>query len=417
MHMQQRHDLTGSEWPHSQNRPHCTTKPTNLPSITCIQDFNYHAHIYRTDTHPHRTPTSGGVPFGSGLNTLSALPYLDFRRTKWARCSDASEFDCLTPKGFTFMRVALSLPSVSDNTTAVYADFYNLHTDAGVEAGDLTARNDNVNQVAAHIAQWSRGNAVVVYGDVNSRYTRAGDTAIRGLLAGEDAAGPGLKDVWVELARGGVLPTVEDACGNPARDNQCETVDKVFYRSSPLVRLQAEQFRYDTARFLQADGNVLSDHNPVFVQFAWEAGAGLRQSAFFGGVGGAWFSDVPVLAGLSRPKAGVLTFRGGARLDSVAVTLTEGTRLRHGGTGGTEVSLALGADEYWTEAQLCKGEKNGKPRNFYIRAATSSGRLLAAGTATADCATFSAPDGWQIVGFVGQDGDEMDQLAFVYAPR
>jgi len=353
------------------------------------------------------------VPFGSGLNTLSTLPYLDFRRTKWARCSDASEFDCLTPKGFTFMRVALSSRS-SNNTTAVYADFYNLHTDAGVKDGDTQARNENIEQVAAHIAQWSKGNAVVVYGDVNSRYTRAGDTAIRGLLASE---GPGLRDVWVELERGGVLPTVEDACGNPAGGNGCETVDKVFYRSSPLVRLQAEAFRYDTARFLQADGNVLSDHNPVFVQFAWEAGAGLRQSDFFGGVGGTWFSDVPVLAGVSRPKAGVLTFRGGARLDSVAVTLADGTRFRHGGTGGTEVSLALGADEYWTEAELCKGEKSGKPRNFYIRAATSSGRILTAGTTTADCATFSAPDGWQIVGFVGQDGDEMDQLAFVYAPR
>ena len=39
------------------------------------EDFNYHADLYATDQHPYRTPTSGGVPFGSGLNTLSNFPY------------------------------------------------------------------------------------------------------------------------------------------------------------------------------------------------------------------------------------------------------------------------------------------------------------------------------------------------------
>lgn len=33
------------------------------------EDFNFHAYIYATDNHPNRTPTSGGVPFGDGLNT------------------------------------------------------------------------------------------------------------------------------------------------------------------------------------------------------------------------------------------------------------------------------------------------------------------------------------------------------------
>jgi hypothetical protein len=35
------------------------------------EDFNYHAALYANNTHPHRTPTSGGVLFGDGLNTLS----------------------------------------------------------------------------------------------------------------------------------------------------------------------------------------------------------------------------------------------------------------------------------------------------------------------------------------------------------
>lgn len=51
------------------------------------EDFNYHATLYANDKHPHRTATSGGVPFGSGLNTLSNFPFTDFERVKWDQCS------------------------------------------------------------------------------------------------------------------------------------------------------------------------------------------------------------------------------------------------------------------------------------------------------------------------------------------
>ncbi|KAK4099864.1 hypothetical protein N658DRAFT_452148 [Parathielavia hyrcaniae] len=381
-------------------------------AIHVQEDFNYHAHLYATDNHPYRTATSGGVPFGDGLNTLSKYDWVAFRRIKWDQCSIGSG-DCLTPKGFTFMRLALS--GSSDSTTAVYIDLYNIHTDAGVEAGDIAARQSNINQVAAYIAAWSAGNAVVIFGDANSRYSRTGDTAVRSLLAG------GFTDAWVQLQRGGVVPTAESLCANPSTVHTCETVDKILYRSSPLVTLRATAFRYESSRFLQANGSVLSDHNPVYADFTWSAGALLRQSALFGADYGTWFSDVAVLAGKTsatrKPKPATLTFRGASRLDSVGLALSDGTALTHGGSGGTAASLALGASEYWVEARLCKGEKDGKTRVFYIRAATSAGRSLAAGTATASCATFVAPQGWQIVGFVGQAGDEVDQLAFVYAPR
>ena len=79
--------------------------------------------MYKTDNHPYRTSTSGGVPFGSGLNTLSNYPWVDFQRIEWDTCSDISAQDCLTPKGFTAMRVRLE--------EGVYLDFYNVHADAG----------------------------------------------------------------------------------------------------------------------------------------------------------------------------------------------------------------------------------------------------------------------------------------------
>ena len=87
-----------------------------------LQDFNYHAYIYATDTHPHRTPTTGGVPFGSGLNTVANYPWSKFQQVKWNACWFNSG-DCLTPKGFSFMRMQIA--------DGVEVDLYNLHADAG----------------------------------------------------------------------------------------------------------------------------------------------------------------------------------------------------------------------------------------------------------------------------------------------
>ncbi len=98
------------------------------------EDFNYHAKLYAADNHPYRTPTSGGAGIGSGLNTLSSLPYDtdDFERAHWISCQLDSG-DCLTPKGFTFMRVRLA--------EGVYVDFYNLTPTPGrTTATKLRAR-------------------------------------------------------------------------------------------------------------------------------------------------------------------------------------------------------------------------------------------------------------------------------------
>lgn len=93
------------------------------------EDFNYHAAIYETDDHPFRTATSGGVPFGSGLNSISSSDWINYTRVKWDVCSNASGSDCLTPKGFTYMRW--------NPSEGVYVDVYNLHADAGYVALEL----------------------------------------------------------------------------------------------------------------------------------------------------------------------------------------------------------------------------------------------------------------------------------------
>lgn len=60
----------------------------NFSLIHVQEDFNYHATLYANDDHPYRTATSGGVPFGSGLNSLSLHPWTAFERVKWNTCSN-----------------------------------------------------------------------------------------------------------------------------------------------------------------------------------------------------------------------------------------------------------------------------------------------------------------------------------------
>ena len=85
------------------------------------EDFNYNWWLYAKDNHPHRTKWQGPVPIGSGLNTVANHKWSKFSRKKWSKC-DLNEGDCLTPKGFTFMRIEID---------DIEVNLYNLHADAG----------------------------------------------------------------------------------------------------------------------------------------------------------------------------------------------------------------------------------------------------------------------------------------------
>lgn len=372
------------------------------------EDFNYHAALYAADTaHAYRTPTSGGAGIGSGLNTLSKVPYDtdDFERVGWNSCQIDSG-DCLTPKGFTFMRERLA--------EGVYVDFYNLHTNAGTNDGDLASRADNLSQLTAFIATRSAGNAVVVMGDTNTRYTRTGDTIA------EFARANGLSDAWVQLVRGGSAPAkgsdalVCDQSGTTVPDT-CEVVDKILYRGSRSVTLNATSYHNEHTRFLTSDGLMLSDHDPITASFTWSRDPAFRLSDQFGGPHGDYFDDIDRVPAGARASA--VSLSSGARVDRMGLTLSDGTSLAHGGTGGTTASLTLASGEYVTSAQLCEGAKDGHTRIFYAKFTTSLGRNLAGGTTTSDCVTRAAPSGWQIAGFHGRAGDEVDKIGFVYTER
>jgi hypothetical protein len=279
-------------------------------------------------------------------------------------------------------------------------------------AADLIARAANLRQISDYIKVKSAGNAVVVFGDSNTRYTRGPDD-IPGIFKEQN----GMTDAWVQLVKGGVPPAggAETlGCDNPSKTTACETVDKVWYRGSPSVKLTATNFDYVGDMFLQADGSILSDHNPVLVDFAWSLTGNYRVSDAFGSEFGTWFNDLEAVSKISGASVKTVTLKGAERLDSVSLTLASGQTFTHGGTGGTAKTLTLNSGERLTGATLCRGQKDGKTRIFYAELRTSASRSVTAGVKTSDCVERNAASGQAIVGFVGMSADEVDALGFVY---
>ncbi|WP_062648849.1 jacalin-like lectin [Streptomyces maremycinicus] len=382
------------------NTPLISPRLAAYDIVNVQEDFNYHAALYAGDNHPYRTATSGGAGIGDGLNTLSDHAFEDFERVRWNDCTGTN---CLTPKGFTLSRVRLA--------DGVFVDLYNVHTNADDSDDALAARRANIEQLSDFIQANSSGNAVLVMGDTNTRYTRAGDN-IR-TLADEN----GLTDAWVQRVKGGTRPAQgADAllCPTTAPTNDCEVVDKVFYRGSKLLSLDATRYHNEWASFLDSAGGNLSDHFPHTVDFSYTLNPRLRASDFFGGPHGTAFNDAADLPATPSPRT--LILRGGARLDALALTLDGGTTLTHGGTGGTAASLTLATGEHLTSLKLTQGQRDGRTRIFSAAFTTDKGRALSSGTATTDATTFTAPSGWQIVGFTGRAGDEVDKLGVLYAP-
>lgn len=255
------------------------TNPDQFPAVNTVkispklnaydlvgvqEDFWYHTELTSEVTHPHQSvkDTSGRDPYffglGDGLNTFSQSPFSGFAREMWMSCNGYFEAgsDCLAPKGLTFARHTLA--------PGVEIDVYNLHADAGGAAEDLAARRSNLRQLADAIEARSAGRAVIVLGDTNSRYTRADD------ILPELVSSAGLTDVWVELSRGGVAPSVgaalQSGCASDPSGPDCETIDKIFYRSGGGVLLEALSYARPQD-FVDELGDPLSDHDPTAAVF------------------------------------------------------------------------------------------------------------------------------------------------------
>lgn len=370
--------------------------------INVQEDFNYHNELISQVTLPYLTKTSGVAGFGSGLNSLSKYPFRDLKRITWDKRSGLFDngSDELTPKGFTAATYEIA-PQVK-------VDVYNLHADAGSDDKSLEARRDNIRQLSNYIKEHSDGNAVIVFGDTNTRYTRAADNIE--LLMSEN----GLRDPWIDLIRGGSIPADGDALMDATNINgpNYEIVDKILYRGSKALSLNAQSYRLENQTFVDPSGKQLSDHFPITAEFVYSTSPQYQLSSTIGGSGGTGFNDLNYIPD-ARP--GFVVLNSGNRVDGISTLYGDGTNLAHGGQSNT-ATLNLADGEYLTQATIGQGTRNGDKRIFYVELSTNLGNKIEGGQKTSDQIKLEAPAGWYIAGFYGRAGQELDQLGVIYRP-
>jgi Endonuclease/Exonuclease/phosphatase family len=215
-------------------------------------------HEYRTERHPGPEavgidPASRPLFVGDGLGVLSRIPFTGNTRVPWPECfggldtSDGGAGDCLAMKGFAM--VTMTLADGAD------VDVYTLHAEAGGTAEDQRLQAENFGQLARFIDEHSAGRAVIVGGDTNL-HTDPDHP---------DASGTADTEIWEGfLDRTGLT----DACAATDCPDTGE-IDKIAYRNGGGVRLTATSHAMPRERFTAPDGEPLSDHPPVAVEFAW----------------------------------------------------------------------------------------------------------------------------------------------------
>ncbi|MGH8986440.1 MAG: endonuclease/exonuclease/phosphatase family protein [Acidimicrobiia bacterium] len=185
-----------------------------------------------------------------GLNQMSRFPFGEVRREMWAGCfgsldtSDGGAADCASQKGFSVARTELA--------PGVEVDVYNLHGEAGSTPRDLEESAADFEQLAEFLREHSARRAVLVGGDFNLHTDEEPD-----------------RGVFEEFLDATELSDVCDAvdCGEDA-----DEIDKFVFRSGGGVQLDALDHRFEREKFQRADGEPLSDHDPLAVTFAWSTG-------------------------------------------------------------------------------------------------------------------------------------------------
>ncbi|OWZ22809.1 hypothetical protein PHMEG_0002429 [Phytophthora megakarya] len=141
----------------------------------------------------------------------------------------------------------------------------------------------------------------------------------------------------------------------------------------------------------------------------------VQLSESIGGPHGLQFSDQ--LAATSGMIISSVTIRAGERVDGLTLQVTSPKEMTftHGGAGGKENTLTLEPGEYITSLEAYVGKKNGKTRIYYLRLGTSGGNQVSGGTQTEEKYIQVAPKGYQLGGFFGRYGDEIDLIGAVWS--
>ncbi len=244
---------------------------TNLKSKMSTYNFGTHRASITTDVvlESNRPVDTDGLQFAvrKAIGSFTNESYTKFNSSYSADVINVSIFkqevnivdgNSLIKKGYRYYETTIGGEKV---------DVFITHADAGSTDGSSTdpyvvSRQTQLQQIAQAIL--AKGNAdrpKLFMGDTNCRWTREDlNTYFVNVLSGTYDVG----DAWVELARNGVYPTVEQA---RIAD---EVVDKFFYinpKGNNKMKLTPISFLRDVSDYVDTSGNALSDHYPVIVKF------------------------------------------------------------------------------------------------------------------------------------------------------
>jgi hypothetical protein len=241
------YNVAGLPEPLSSSRPlFYTSKISPLLNafdmVVAQEDFHYHADLKSKAEHPYISARSRQGVLGDGLSRFSVFPFAGVEHVAWERCYGSLGYanDCLTPKGFSMAAHQIA--------PGVKIDIYNLHMDAGGSKGDVDARDAQMDQLIAFMAERSPGRAVIIGGDWNLSGKRERDLEILDKII----AGEGLTDSCRALS-----------CGK-------ERIDRILFRGNDSITLKPVAYQVESKRFTTRHGLPLSDHKAVSVVFEWE---------------------------------------------------------------------------------------------------------------------------------------------------
>lgn len=140
-----------------------------------------------------------------------------------------------------------------------------------------------------------------------------------------------------------------------------------------------------------------------------------RSTPIHGGRGGTWFDDFDLMRDdihRERRRLVKVEISAGNRVDKLRFTYSDGTERSHGHKDINSV-LELGPGEFIEKVKVCVGTHNGSERVFYVQFWTDSGRRIAGGTSTSDCAEYIWAER-AVFGVRGRAGTEIDAISFYF---
>jgi len=202
------------------------------------EDFAYHDAVIAHS--PFAVLVRGNEPWargplleGAGLTILSRFASVASQREAYGVCNGwiAAANDCLGNKGFLMARIALP--------NGALLDVWNTHLDAGDGDADRAARAAQLERLAAAMETQSAGRPLVVGGDFNLEWDEPRDRAL--------------------LERFAARLGLHVAAQTPP-DGWDSHLDSLWIRG-----VQRADGGKD-GRFVQADGEPLSDHPAIFAR-------------------------------------------------------------------------------------------------------------------------------------------------------